>query len=248
MYKCVIFIILVSSILLPPVNLHASYATENPPNYPASPGVNHDPTGVNDPTGTDFGVEIYPFNWEKEWGTIHMNTYADGLNDPGASVGVDGVMPCFGTGDDYPCSYRKKCSKSTCDPLAHKLPNGTTRRFPPNIDTDKLVRGMGLSKYINTKLPSGYRQIDNAIKFDIKNSINNCMAKVMPNYPYTHLGWDESDQFSNEICGDVKTGLKANWSGDDGWGGQPTLIYAPVWIKRSNDYNTLADNQKVGCV
>ena len=221
MYKCVLFITLVSTILLPISNSNAA------PSFPDAPG------------------EATEFFWEQEWGTIHMNTFADGLEDPGAPIGSQGVVPCFGEGLDYPCSYTKEC-ESGCVGVTFKLPDGTIRAKPPFINVQNLPAGTGITKYIKETLTGAYTTIDNAIKFDIKNSVNNCMAKVMPNYPYTHKGWGVTDQFSKGICGDV--GTSANWNGDDGWGGQPTLIYAPVWFRRSNDYNTLAQDRTVGCV
>ena len=35
-----------------------------------------------------------PFDWQREWGTIHLNSYADGLNDPGIPATANGVVPC----------------------------------------------------------------------------------------------------------------------------------------------------------
>ncbi len=35
-----------------------------------------------------------PFDWQEEWGSIHVNSYADGLNDPGIPSTANGVMPC----------------------------------------------------------------------------------------------------------------------------------------------------------
>jgi hypothetical protein len=35
------------------------------------------------------------FDWQREWGTIHLNSYADGLNDPGVPSSANGVVPCI---------------------------------------------------------------------------------------------------------------------------------------------------------
>lgn len=35
-----------------------------------------------------------PFDWQAEWGSIHLNSYADGLNDPGTISSTTGVVPC----------------------------------------------------------------------------------------------------------------------------------------------------------
>lgn len=34
------------------------------------------------------------FDWQQEWGSIHMNSYADGLNDPGSHATANGNVPC----------------------------------------------------------------------------------------------------------------------------------------------------------
>lgn len=35
-----------------------------------------------------------PFDWQVAWGSIHLNSYADGLNDPGTVSSTNGVVPC----------------------------------------------------------------------------------------------------------------------------------------------------------
>src|SRR4051794_20374844 len=35
------------------------------------------------------------FDWQIEWGSIHMNSFADKLSDPGSSATPDGSVPCI---------------------------------------------------------------------------------------------------------------------------------------------------------
>lgn len=45
----------------------------------------------NDPVN---GTGADEFSWQDEWGTLHMNSMADGLNDPGSLASADGTVGC----------------------------------------------------------------------------------------------------------------------------------------------------------
>ncbi|MGB0455272.1 MAG: hypothetical protein ACPGJV_16310, partial [Bacteriovoracaceae bacterium] len=141
---------------------------------------------------------VEEFNWQREWGSIHMNTMADGLKDPGVPATTEGDVACM---KGYVC-------------------------------TDSVVVGAVGSK-IKTTLPTS--SIKHGIKFDIKNSVLNCMSRISPNFPSNNGGWD--DPFSKFVCTE---GRDPQYSSSSA-----TLIYSPIWDTRGNDLRTDKPN---GCI
>ena len=144
----------------------------------------------NDPK---TGSGAREFDWQKEWGTIHMNSMADGLNDPGSLASHDGTVGCA---VGAICASVKK---------------------PP--------------------VP-GPKQISNGIKFDIKNSLLNCMSKPVTNWAINNP-WDSD----TTVC-KTEYGLDPDYI-------QPqdphTLVYLPIFDKRSNDGREWQKTGEVGC-
>lgn len=148
------------------------------------------------------------FDWQDEWGSIHMNSFADGLADPGHSGGKDlsGVVPCA-MGD---------------------------------ICTNSAVVGGGSQK---VNLPTfSANQLFNGIKYDIKNSVNNCMARPSPNFPSGNGGWE--NPFSTFVCDGSGNDIPAPDYSRRG----PTIIYSPIWDKRSNDERANSSDGVAGCI
>jgi hypothetical protein len=127
------------------------------------------------------------FNWQAEWGSIHMNSMADGLSDPGSPATKDGKVPC--------------ASGAICGVMGN--PKGS--------------------------------QIGNGIKFDIKNSVLNCLSKPMPNWAFNNP-WN-----SNTTVCIPQYGLHPNY------GDGHTLVYQPLWDRRSNDDREWQSGGVVGC-
>ena len=102
---------------------------------------------VDPPVNPGNGSGAKEFNWQDEWGTIHMNSLADGLNDPGSPASSNGSVGC---------------------------------------PTGGLCKDGKFKSSVNTGFPT---QIGNGIKFDIKNSLLNCMSKVVTNWA-VYNPWD----------------------------------------------------------
>lgn len=156
----------------------------------------------------DENNEAVEFDWQDDWGSIHMNSFADGLADPGHSGGKDlsGVVPCA-MGD---------------------------------ICTNSAVIGGG-SRKVNLPTFSA-NQLFNGIKYDIKNSVNNCMARPSPNFPSGNGGWE--NPFSTFVCDGSGNDIPAPDYDRRG----PTIIYSPIWDVRSNDERANSSDGVAGCI
>lgn len=123
------------------------------------------------------------FNWQKEWGSLHLNSYADGLTDPGEPATPTGGMPCEGYASG---------KKTICDDM-----KSLSAGIPPTA-------------------------IKNGIKFDIKNSVLNCMSRPLSNWAKNHsLAYTKG-----YVCvGKYPKNL------DD----PRAIVYLPIWDPRAND-------------
>jgi hypothetical protein len=162
---------------------------------------------------------VEKFSWQEQWGTIHMNSFADGLLDPGSPTTANGVIPCT-TG------------AAECADIA-------------NGPVDKL-----------NALPVG--SIAHGIKYDIKNSVLNCMSVGRPNFPSNNGGW--TSQYSKVRCDGVGSFVRYPSSGNypgnttkllNDHGLLPTkatYVYSPIWDPRSNDERDYASaSRPAGC-
>jgi Pretoxin HINT domain len=155
----------------------------------------------NPPTGSNAagGSALIEFDWQKNWGSIHMNSYADGLRDPGSPVNNNGQVPCASGGF---CADMKR----------------------PASD------GLGA-----TNMPGHSGQIANGIKYDIKNSVLNCMSKLLPNWAYNHApGYGRG--YVCGVNGVPQMGpqnISSDYTASVRW-----MSYAPLWDRRSNDERT----------
>lgn len=145
-------------------------------------------TPKNDPPS---GYGAKEFDWQREWGTIHMNSTADGLNDPGSIGSADGSVGCT--------------VGAICGKLITKLP-----------------------------LPAP-AAIKNGIKFDIKRSLLNCMSKPVTNWAVNNP-WNSDDTVCLEQYGLHKS-----------YKDPKTLVYLPIFDKRSNDGREWQKVSEVGC-
>ena len=106
MLKNLFLMIPIWTSFLQPVNV---YAVSDIPNNPVK------------------GSGASSFDWQKDWGTIHMNSFADGLNDPGALATTDGQVPCLTPQDQNFCvstPYWALTTASKPVPAATILQNG----------------------------------------------------------------------------------------------------------------------------
>lgn len=149
-----------------------------------------------------------PFDWQKEWGTIHVNSYADGLNDPGVPSTSSGVVPCT-AGTNY------------CNLLSA---NGV----------------MGGS-------------VVHGIKYDIKNSVVNCVSQQLPTCAKNNAGCltpapteppYSRGSFSTGVCTSY---MKAKYGIDQTkpLGDPYSLVYMPLFDARSYDLTSGAYPQMV---
>ena len=142
-----------------------------------------------------------PFDWQTSWGTIHMNSDADGLMDPGQPT----------TTARMPCVPGAKGAPNVCDQGA----------------------GLDLLKKVNLTKTLGAGQVGNGIKFDIKNSVLNCMSKVLPNAPIFN-GGDASiyAAYQCKAAGLTKRDASPRASTTQ----HPySLVYLPLWEKKGTD-------------
>ena len=81
------------------------------PRQPVAPVVTADPV----PTVTvTFPANLAnPFDWQKEWGSIHMNSAADGLNDHGIPASSTGVVACAPDPKGTAAGARSNCEAFT---------------------------------------------------------------------------------------------------------------------------------------
>lgn len=171
-----------------------------------------DPDGkVYYPT-VNSGKGADEFDWQAKWGSIHMNTHADGLKDPGSPGTASGLVQCTGS-------------------VCHKIKN-----YPE-------VKGLVFSKS-DPKL-----EVDNGIKFDIKNSLLNCLSVVLPNWAATHedsIGYSQNyvcRKFQRPEYGGAQINLKPRISPEP----KHTITYSPIYDRRSNDDQTETTLAGAGC-
>jgi len=185
-----------------------------------------DVTPTNNPdnaTGVGDDATVTPFDWQKEWGTLHLETPADDLGDPGASVSSNGLVGC---------------------------PRGIL------CNQSEVTSNNVTSKYLN--VPHG-NQVRNGIKFDIKNSVQNCMARPVVNKAINNP-WDSDTTVCLESFGLMPIPHNDHdWCNDyTGYGGNCNnnskrgmrLVYLPLWDKRSSDarqWNSGESPRQVGC-
>jgi hypothetical protein len=156
-----------------------------------------------------IGPDYYPpnatgaseFDWQDQWGSIHMNSLADGLLDPGAPASKNSTIPCKG---------------ALCDTMK-----------------------------TNSVIPGG-SDIDNGIKYDIKNSLLNCMSKPVPNWA---LLPGRSTAYANGNVCTAGHNMKPLDPADSAveHHNLRTMIYLPLWDRRSNDARAEDQGQPVGC-
>jgi hypothetical protein len=181
-----------------------------------------------------------------------MNSYADRLNDPGAPA--TGAVPCNDVTDPANAGKAKGAA------------GGAT------TDASSICSMIAPS-------PSQFARValTNGIKYDIKNSLNNCMAKAVPNYSLGN-NWDSdintyspctnapapvsslsnlNDSKGTKFLHDY-TGPETKWrptqrtlaSTVRGNDGRKVLIYLPIYDARSNDaraWGTGGPGGFVGC-
>jgi hypothetical protein len=142
----------------------------------------------------DAGVK--EFDWQEEWGSIHMNTFSDGLQDPGQPTTEDSNLAC--------------------------------------PDSASLCNNDGIMGDADTKVqkiePSDQTQSVHGIKYDIKNSILNCMGRITPTFPSNNGGWRH--QYSAAVCDKPSGSPLAH----PHYHGKPKIRYNPVWDPRGNDF------------
>ena len=203
----------------------------------ASPAVAIAGGPVNNPPNASGATS---FNWQKEWGSVHMNSFADGLNDPGAPATATGAVPCNNSAGQ-----------------------GATTSICSTVSPDP-------SQSMRVALTNG-------IKYDIKNSLNNCMAKAVPNWSLGN-NWDSdintygpctnapapvsslsnlNDANGTKFFHDY-TGPETKWRQTQkdlamsvrGNVGRKILTYLPIYDARSNDaraWGTGGPGAFVGC-
>lgn len=186
---------------------------------------------------------ITRFDWQKAWGSIHLNSFADGLNDPVSKTTPDG---------DMPCDQNTKANSFLCPTTFISPPRKTNTHYP------ELVK-------------KGLSDIMHGIKFDIKNSVANCMSWILPTEPIANgmrTGiYDAITCGSNYLDKPVQplNEIPVGWKPIPGsydrmmynpennnqesnvW--KPTLVRAPIWFEQSlDDLDRNAPNgDPVGC-
>ncbi|NCN41703.1 hypothetical protein GW916_10710 [bacterium] len=148
---------------------------------------------------------IENFDWQDAWGSIHMNTDADGMLDPGT--------PAV-SGNDLDSTGRTPCREgaNVCD-------KGKT---------------VDLREKVNHVFTMQQAYVGHGIKYDIKNSVLNCMSKVVPNSPIFNGG--DGHPFQSNACSSYGLSIR---DGGDRTKHPLSLIYMPLWKKNGNKDNCL---------
>ena len=143
-----------------------SFSIPNATAYPDNEinGIDKIPIYPKDAPGTT-AAGIEEFDWQETWGTIHMNTFADGLKDPGQPTTIDSNLAC-------------PESASLCN-------------------NDKIVDDTN-PKRVDKITEAEQTAITHGIKYDIKNSVLNCMGRLTPNFPSDNNGWRHN--YSAAVC------------------------------------------------
>ncbi|MBT3237098.1 MAG: hypothetical protein HN353_14165 [Bdellovibrionales bacterium] len=241
--------------------------------------LNAAPPSTNPAPPGDASV-ITRFDWQAEWGTIHMNTFTDGLQDSLSSTTESGLVPCY---SDDAATNLEGVDLTESTEETRKLAEELTAKNSLCALMKKDKAGKNISQYSGgfhhgagypldgdqkLKLRSSVEEgisIDHGIKFDIKNSVLNCMSRITPNYPLLNGGWGY--QFSNNVCdsvslpfyyndtenrthsfdeaeysafyADSKSALEKN---------DRTMLYSPLWDVRGNDLRTQGAGGIAGCM
>jgi hypothetical protein len=194
---------------------------------------------VNPPVQTGPSSSNISFDWQKNWGTIHMNSFSDGVLDPGSPVDSNGQVPCYSqyTTTVSPLSVNaaqfpiltNPYNENFCSQMVDKVYLGgtTTNKVQPAATTT-----------LNFDPTQG--TIDNGIKYDIKNSLLNCMSKLVPNWAYNHADESYTTGYVCRYGSQTAPYLDEPISAQDAWlhPSLRTMFYAPVWDPRSNDART----------
>jgi hypothetical protein len=198
-------------------------AADLPTNYFRETGGEYDPDTLTCSSSSSACKDpVEELDWQKEWGTIHLNTFADGLEDPD---GTDAPLPMHSTSNGNVACPGQGLGDSLCKDVVNSINQANPSRPKPQ---DQLGHEDG---------SDAKKVLLHGIKFDIKNSLANCMSNPRPNFAIHNAG----DVFSNSTC--TQAGLSFRNRSDT----PVTLKYLPIWDKRSNDTKSSTSGQRPGC-
>jgi len=177
------------------------------------------------------------FDWQAQWGSVHINSFADGAGDPGSPATSTGQVPC----KNYGPGASNICSTMALNPALNAYPptfQVSTGSFPTPVPIT-----------IGTK-----SVLTNAIKYDIKNSVVNCMSRAVPNWAILRGGPSTAYPYQQSVCNALTpvAGLTLNPNFDQGAptpaNYKPTLLYFPFYDGRTNDLQSIDSGLKPGCM
>ncbi len=167
------------------------------------------------------GVER-EFDWQQAWGTIHLNTLADKLQDPMIPATQNGVIYSKGAIIEQFSRFQQ-----------------LTPEIRPNIPQ---MGGCDVTKS-STPCTGSFitgGQLAHGIKFDFKNSLLNCMSRPLPTFAMNRGSYRGGKSYGrNNVC---------NVHGVTPMQSDPaTIVFTPLWDARGNDQRTENDTGP-GCL
>ena len=80
-----------------------------------------------------------PFDWQREWGTIHINSYADNLNDPNIPSTSDGTVSCPAGANQ--CGASGVAGGSVIHGIKHDIKNSVVNCMSVQMPTCAVFNG-----------------------------------------------------------------------------------------------------------
>lgn len=204
----------------------------------------------------DQKAMLQSFDWQQAWGSIHINSYADGVQDPGSPATSDGQVPCNTFTKDASGNFTPNiCSNMGINFDPHTglvVPNPSLNAYPAKFDksTGTFPQLLPISESVDGQTSV----LTNPIKYDIKNSLVNCMSKAVPNWAIQHGGPASAYGYQQTVCNALSSvaGVTLNPNFDQGApttsNYNPTLYYFPFYDPRTNDLQTIDSGNKPGCM
>jgi hypothetical protein len=162
------------------------------------------------------------FDWQEAWGTVHLNTLADKLQDPMIPATQNGVIRSQGKIVEQFSRFQQLTPE-----LRNNIPQmggcDVTKSSTPC--TGSFITG---------------GQLAHGIKFDFKNSLLNCMSRPLPTFAMNRGSYSGGKSYGrNNVC---------NVHGVTPMQSDPaTIVYTPLWDARGNDQRTENDTGP-GCL
>jgi hypothetical protein len=162
------------------------------------------------------------FDWQEAWGTVHINSLADKLQDPMIPATQNGIIYSKGAVIEQFSRFQQ---------LTPEL-----RDNIPQMGGCDVTKSSTPCK--GSFITGG--QLAHGIKFDFKNSILNCMSRPLPTFAMNRGSYSGGKSYGQgNVCGVY---------GVESMQKDPaTIVFTPLWDARGNDTRTENDTGP-GCL